>query len=373
MAKLPAGFTKRKDGTLELKFTVDGKRYSVYGHTTKECKEKETAKRKRISDGLTNRENITLSTYYKEWQDGRKTSVKESTIYTQNGRFERIDKALGKKRLSKITPHDIQKFQKSIAKDLSVQSVNLHMDLLKQIFNSAVKRRYIGFNPCDDIPRMKRTETKNNETDAHRCIPEQDMVLFFQYAKDSYYLEFFQMLYQTGMRTGELASLSWNDIDYDNNVIHITKTVSRTGHKEYIIDTPKSIDSIRDIPLTATMKQILNTWRVKSAMYHGNRQTIDNRIFTTVNGIDFVRAQNLIPVIKNILKKIEAETGTQIAYFAPHAFRDSYATQYILQGGSAETLMRLLGHSDWNITMNRYVKPNKKMIADEVQKIRLAM
>jgi len=374
--KLPSGFTKRKDGTLELKFTIDGKRYSVYGKSVKECKEKETAKRKKIADGLTERENISLATYYKEWQDGRRMTkkVKESTIFTQDGRFERINKVLGKKRLIKILPHDIQKFQKYLKVDcgLSEQTVNLHMDLLKSIFNSAVKRRYIPYNPCDDISPMK-TENKNVETDSHRCISERDRKLFFQYGQDSYYLEFFQMLLQSGMRTGELASLTWDDIDYENNVIHITKTVSRIGTKDFIIDTPKSKHSIRDIPLSDAEKEILCRWRDKYELYHGNIRRFDKRIFPTSNGTGYVRAQNLVPIIRNILKKVEAETEIHIEYFAPHAFRDTFGTEYIKQGGSVETLCRVLGHSNPTITYRYYVKPTMEMIACEAKKIQLAM
>lgn len=52
MARLAAGVRKRNDGSFEKQFTVDGKRYSVYGKTARECETKERELRKQIEVGL---------------------------------------------------------------------------------------------------------------------------------------------------------------------------------------------------------------------------------------------------------------------------------------------------------------------------------
>jgi len=373
MARLPVGFTKRKDGRLMLSFTLDGKRYQVYGHTVAECREKELEKRQRILEGLTSNDNITLRKYYKDWQDSRRNSVKPSTIYTQDRRFNYIDKAIGSKKIVDISQADVIDLQKKLSKKLTPAGTNHVIDLLKSVLNGAVYARIINWNPCNGVRRVKLQEVRNNDTDNHRCIPESDLKLFFEYGKESYYLEYFQMLYHTGMRSGELAALAWSDIDYKNELIHITKTVTRVGDNEHIITTPKTRDSIRDIELTPSVRQILLTWRMKYTALHGNVINMDNRIFPASNGKGYVTAQNLCPVIKAILKRVEEETGHHIPHFSPHAFRDSYATQFINQGGGVEVLARLLGHTDIKITMNKYVKPNREMVQNEVKKISLVM
>lgn len=53
MARLGAGTRKRADGTLEKRFTIDGKRYSIYGKNTKEISQKEQEVRKKIEAGIT--------------------------------------------------------------------------------------------------------------------------------------------------------------------------------------------------------------------------------------------------------------------------------------------------------------------------------
>lgn len=53
MAKLPTGTRRRKDGSLEKRFTVNGKRYSIYASNTKELTEKEQETREQIKKVVT--------------------------------------------------------------------------------------------------------------------------------------------------------------------------------------------------------------------------------------------------------------------------------------------------------------------------------
>ncbi len=73
MARLGAGTRKRADGTLEKRFTIDGKRYSVYGKNAKEISQKEQEIRKKIEAGIyTDNRNITLDGYFDEWLNGKR-------------------------------------------------------------------------------------------------------------------------------------------------------------------------------------------------------------------------------------------------------------------------------------------------------------
>ena len=84
MPRIPAGMRKTTRGTYESRFTIHGKRYSVYGKTVKECKEKELARRQEIEEGLrySGRE-LTLDQYFLKWEQGRLGSVRASTIRTE--------------------------------------------------------------------------------------------------------------------------------------------------------------------------------------------------------------------------------------------------------------------------------------------------
>ena len=76
MGRLGSGTRKRADGMLEKRFTVDGKRYSVYGKNTKEIEQKEHETRKMIDAGIyTSNRKITLDQYFEEWLTGKRNST----------------------------------------------------------------------------------------------------------------------------------------------------------------------------------------------------------------------------------------------------------------------------------------------------------
>ena len=83
MARLGSGTRKRADGTLEKRFTINGKRYSVYGKTSKEITAKEQDIRKQIAAGVyTDNRNITLDGYFEEWIKGKRNVTKSNTLKT---------------------------------------------------------------------------------------------------------------------------------------------------------------------------------------------------------------------------------------------------------------------------------------------------
>ena len=79
--------TKRSDGLLQKLFRVNGKAYTVYGHTEAELSEKEKIKKESIEKGIAKHDNPTVSEYYDRWLKGRKDTVSEATIRTQDKFF----------------------------------------------------------------------------------------------------------------------------------------------------------------------------------------------------------------------------------------------------------------------------------------------
>ena len=87
MARLPAGMTRRKDGIIMCRFTINGERYYVYGSTISDVREKEQKKRQEIEEGLyKSGENISLDDYFSRWIEAKQGTVKETTL-----RANRID------------------------------------------------------------------------------------------------------------------------------------------------------------------------------------------------------------------------------------------------------------------------------------------
>ncbi len=73
--------SKRKDGRLEKKITIDGVQYHIYGRTLAEIKEKEQEKRQEIKQGFYARNNPTIKAYFDNWLERSRDSIKEATTH----------------------------------------------------------------------------------------------------------------------------------------------------------------------------------------------------------------------------------------------------------------------------------------------------
>ena len=154
----------------------------------------------------------------------------------------------------------------------------------------------------------------------------------------------------------EAAALTWNDIDYKENVIHITKTVTFNEDNTRAIGTPKSESGKRDVPMNETIKGILAKQRKKQSII----VQIEHRVFVSVGG-KIIDNNAVNHAISSALSRLE-KNGITIEHFTAHALRDTFATRYIEQGGRPQTLKTILGHSSLAMTMDLYshVLPNTR-------------
>lgn len=370
MARLGAGTRKRADGTLEKRFTVNGKRYSVYGKTSKEINQKEQDIRKLIEAGVyTDNRNITLDGYFVEWIKGKRNGAKGNTLKTYSSYYKKhISPRLGKRKVQQIERREVLNLQKELAETLSNTTANGVMKTLKIILHDAMHDEIIVKNPAEGVKALKEINNKASET-YHRALTEEEQKLFMQEIENDYYYEFIALLLCSGMRSGEAAALTWSDIDYKNNVIHITKTVTFTEEGTLFVgNSPKSEAGKRDIPLNDTIKTILQRQRSKTGIIV---PMSSKHVFVAVYG-GLVHNHAINRAIADALERLEAK-GTHIEHFTAHALRDTFATRFIEQGGQPQTLKTILGHSSLAMTMDLYahVLPNTKQ--KEMDNIHIAI
>ena len=368
MARLPQGVRKRNDGTLEKRFTVNGKRYSIYASSTKELVKKEQETREQIKKGLYNKNrNITLDQYFLEWMERKKTTTKENTLLTYKSFYEKhISPTLGNKKIIYIERREVQKLQFDLLKVLNPNTINIVLKVLVAVLNDAVKDDIITKNVASGTKALK-SDTKATDT-KHRALTPEEQAVFMQALQGHYYYNFIALMLLTGIRSGEASALLWSDIDYKNNVIHINKTLTRNFEKSYIIGNSSKTDSgNRIIPLNDNIKKILE-----------QQKTLTNILpFPTINifltpNKKLITVQQVNRAISETLVKLDQD-GHHIEPFTSHAFRDTFATRYIEQGGNMNTLKEILGHSSITITMDIYahVLPDTKQ--EEMNRINIAI
>lgn len=150
----------------------------------------------------------------------------------------------------------------------------------------------------------------------------------------------------TGIRIGEICALKWENVDLINGVISIRKTLQRiqciepcTGRKTKVIITdPKSNCSIRDIPLPTFLTKMAQEYHSKPEAY-------------VLTGCEehYIEPR----LLQYEFKKYIHACGLEGVNY--HALRHTFATRCIELGFDAKTLSEILGHTNVNITLNRYV------------------
>lgn len=167
----------------------------------------------------------------------------------------------------------------------------------------------------------------------------------------------------SGMRIGEVCALQWKDIDLEEKVIRVNKSIQRiyteedtTGKMktELLISTPKTKSSQREIPIVQPlfklMKDFAKICRPDYFVCSGTTTPIEPRTYRSY-----------------YMKKIE-EIGLPHLKF--HGLRHTFATQLIASKADVKTVSAILGHSDITTTLNTYVHPSRDDKRNALSKLR---
>lgn len=163
----------------------------------------------------------------------------------------------------------------------------------------------------------------------------------------------------TGIRIGELCGLQWADFDWINETISIRRTVSRISvvdgesspRTRVVVQSPKTVCSIRTVPIPSNiMPYIRERARAKS-------------VYVAAGGEKFMEPR----VCREQYERFERRAGVSHHNF--HILRHTYATNCVEQGVNVKVLSENLGHSDVNITLQRYVHPSMDSKRAEVNKL----
>ena len=158
----------------------------------------------------------------------------------------------------------------------------------------------------------------------------------------------------------ELCALKWKNINLDKKELYVRETLQRAYDTEkkktvVIIDKPKSQSSIRNIPISTKLYNILK--KIKS-------EHNDEEYFLTGKVEKFVEPRNYQRTFKSILESSKIKTDYKF-----HILRHSFATECIKVGMDIKTLSEILGHSDIEITLKIYVHSSYEMKKKYLEKL----
>lgn len=274
--------------------------------------------------------------------DDCKARLKESTLETKHNIISKLLLPyFGNLPINKITAQTVRQWQNELIKSDSNYSETYLRTIHNQMsamMNYAVKYYKLPSNPareCGSIGTKKADSMQIWTTDEFNT--------FLPAVSDKPTSKvIFSILFYSGMREGELLALTYNDFDFSDNTISITKTFSKIKGRD-IITTPKTKKSIRVITMPPEIMTLVKDYRSKLYDYKDNE-----RLFAVTKS--YVHYEIERGCKKSGVKKIRC-----------HDLRHSHASLLIELGFSPLLISERLGHENIETTLNTYshLYPNK--------------
>ena len=234
---------------------------------------------------------------------------------------------------------------RKIENALSVKSVKDILIVLKMVMKFGVKNEWMDYQEWD-IKYPSSSTTKELEV---LSVANHKKILnhiqnHFSFTGLGIYISLC-----TGLRIGEVCALKWSDINVSEGTITVNRTIERIyiidgtkKHTELVINTPKTQNSCREIPMT---KELL-------AMVKPLKKVVNEDFYVLTNDEYPTEPRTY----RNYYGKLMEKLG--IPKLKYHGLRHSFATRCIEAGCDYKTVSVLLGHSNISTTLDLYVHPN---------------
>ena len=367
MARKGENIYQRKDGRWEARFITghneNGKAVyrAVYAHSYKEVKEKRLKAIEQLSQldypGQPDAGNV--KAVAESWLSFNEKTWKESTLARYREKVNAyIIPVFGDREFSEISTEEVNRLITRIQteglpgrKPVSPGTARMVMTVMKELCIHA-RRTDCKVRFSTDCIRVKRgskpdiTVFSENE--------EKRLVSYLKEDTDETDAGVLTSLF-TGMRVGEVCALNCDDIDLEEDILHVRHTLQRipviggSTKTAVVIGSPKSDSSVRDIPISKDLKEVLQRfYKPGTYLLTGDREktveprTMENRF-------------------AGILKKCGLR---QVNY---HTTRHTFATRCVERGMDPKTLSELLGHSSVATTLDYYVHLSMKQKAEGLE------
>jgi integrase len=345
---------QRPDGRWEARYTVEGKRKSIYGETQKEVRQKLTAIQADIDNGIYQAPTkLTLSAWLDTWQKDYLGDVKPRTVdsYKNTVRLH-ILPAIGKVKIQSLSTVQIQTFYNGLQRaGLSAKTIkNIH-GVLHRALNDALSIGLIRFNPCTacKLPKVMKPEISP--------FDEKQIAAFLNAVRGHKYENLFILTLFCGLRQGEVLGLSWDCVN--SGVITINKQLQRArdGSHSYLL-APTKNDKARYIKPAQTVLDALHREKVKQKLAKLQAGPAWNNDKNLVFTDEFGHSLSAQTVYLHF-KKVAADIGAPQARF--HDLRHSYAVLALKAGDDIKTVQSNLGHHTAAFTLDTYAYVTEQM------------
>lgn len=318
---------KRADGLRQKQITINGKRRVFYGHSEREILQKIREYKEEAKQGRT------FQAVADEWEEEHFPTLAYNTLKGYKPALRRATEHFKDTRIKSITPRDISVFLDAFAKKgYAKKTVTTQLLVTNMIMDKAVLDGDMEYNPCASVKVPKGLKKTRRE------IPTDQEIEVVKNSLNKPFGLFAYFLLYTGCRRGEALALTYGDIDRQNRVIRITKSVYHDNNRPKI-KTPKTAAGTREIILLDAISRVLPDGKKGDLLFPNDNGDILTETQFHKNWVTYCESVGIC--------------------VTPHQLRHAYATILYEAGVDDKDAQELLGHANISTTRDIYTHITK--------------
>jgi integrase len=348
---------RRNDGRWLRVVTINGKKHYFYSYADTESKADKDIRRQILEYKENKKGGECFADVVSRWETVAYENVEHGTIKKYKPSARELVSWFGKTPCADITSTEIYDYLNSLANNgFSLKTIKGRKSVLNLIMTYALyDEKIITSNPVPGTPMPKPKKNKRiAKPKERRALTEREVLFVKENKNNGYWGKFAFFCLVTGCRSGEAFAVKYRDIDLENKVLNICRTIEHHGNTGYIKDHTKTEAGMRVVPMTDDLIEIITKEKHKK----------DDLIFPDPKKGGIITNDHKTKGWNSF------RNDTEISDVTPHYLRHTYATMLYDADVDVKTAMYLLGHKDISTTLkiythlskNRLVKGNKKTI-----------
>jgi len=343
-------------------------RKQFYGSSKKEAEDKRDEYVMNIKKGLSPHFDKALFRHvFETWFENVLTpsiSLSSRNRYEMDYRLRIKDCALSEMKLVDIKSIHVQAYYNDLLNTYTLNTVKQTHKLLRSFFIYCIKADLIIKSPllAVELPKDKLV------SDTNKPISDNDIKKLLQAANENIENFIFVFAVFSGLRLGEILSVTYSDLDLENNTVHVNKSVKYLnveGKWQAVLSPTKTLHSTREVPILDAVQKLLQAHIRREKQKHlklGMPFTGDSILFSSYSGT-YREASNVRKMLMRLCDKMSMERTTF------HSLRHTFCTILAKQEVPLKTASVLMGHGDIGITAKIYTHVDNHELKRGIEKL----